>query len=224
MEEIHQYIDKIIPLLNPDNTGAAAHLAAFDRAFGADLKGNWDLLRGYTKSALTSPVPTLADLPQAVRDRFISPEGTYLLRVFPSQDIWNFGPLKLFVKGLWSVDPNAVGDPVLLYVFTQGFRNSVLFASAVAVLAIAVMLLLLFRGLKMALLAFIPLVVGTGLTLILMWLLDISFNQANVLFLPLILGEGIEFGIIILTRWRLEESAGPLLCRPAPPKGWLWRH
>ena len=66
----------------------------------------------------------MADLPQAVRQRFISEQGTFLIRVFPSQDIWNFDPLKLFVKSLWSVDPNAVGDPVLLYVFTLGFRNA----------------------------------------------------------------------------------------------------
>jgi hopanoid biosynthesis associated RND transporter like protein HpnN len=220
LEEIHLYINKIVPLLNPEqNTRAAARLADFNRAFGRDLKDNWDLLRGYAKAALTSPAPTLANLPQAVRDRFISPNGTYLLRVFPSQDIWNFGPLKLFVKGLWGVDPNAVGDPVLLYVFTQGFRNSILFASAIAVVAIALMMIVLFRSLKTALLAFIPLVVGTGLTLMLMWLLDISFNQANVLFLPLILGEGIEFGIIILTRWRQEESARAITLPASTAKG-----
>ena len=43
-----------------------------------------------------------------------------------------------------------------------------------------------------------------------MWALNLPFNQANVLFLPLILGEGVEFGIIILTRWQLEELAWAL--------------
>ena len=145
--------------------------------------------------------------------------GTFLLRVFPSQDIWNFDPLKLFVKSLWGVDPNAVGDPVLLYVFTLGFRNACLKAAGVALLAIAAMLLVLFRSWKMTLLAFLPLIVGTGLTLNLMWLLGISFNQANVLFVPLILGEGIEFGIIILMRWRLEESARSITLPASTAKG-----
>ena len=154
-----------------------------------------------------------------MRQRFISPQGTFLIRVFPSQDIWNFGPLKLFVKGLWSVDPNAVGDPVLLYVFTQGFRNACLKAAGLAMLAIAAMLLVLFRSWKMTLLAFLPLIVGTGITLNLMWLLGISFNQANVLFVPLILGEGIEFGIIILVRWRLEESARAITLPASTAKG-----
>ena len=159
------------------------------------------------ESGLTAPPPTIVGLPQSVRERFVSPDGMYLIRVFPSEDTWNFGPLKQFVKSLWSVDPSAVGDPALLYTFTLGFRNSILWAAGMALLAIAAMLVILFRSLKMALLALIPLVVGTGLTVNLMWLLNLPFNQANVLFVPLVLGEGIEFGIIILARWRLEELA-----------------
>ncbi len=171
------------------------------------------------ESGLTAPPPTIADLPQSVRERFVSPDGMYLIRVFPSEDTWNFGPLKLFVKSLWSVDPSAVGDPVLLYTFTLGFRNSILWAAGMALLAIAAMLVILFRSLKMAMLALIPLVVGTGLTINLMWLLNLPFNQANVLFVPLVLGEGIEFGIIILARWRLEESARAITLPASTAKG-----
>ncbi|MGP8049632.1 MAG: MMPL family transporter [Desulfobaccales bacterium] len=218
--EAHELIDKIVPLLNTDlNPQAAARLASFNNGFSADLKKKWNLLRGYAKSALDSAPPTLANLPRSVRERFISPQGAYLLQVFPSQDIWNFEPLKIFVKGLWSVDPDVVGDPVLLYVFTRDFRNSILFATGIAVLAIAVMLMIFYRSLILALLAFIPLMVGTALTLILMRGLHLSFNQANVLFLPLILGEGVEFGIIILTRWQLEESARAITLPASTAKG-----
>ena len=161
---------------------------------------------------------TLADLPQAVRERFVH-GGTYLIQAFPSQDIWDFPPLKKFVESLWQVDPNAVGDPVLLFVFTQGFRNSILWAAGVAVLGIAVLLGIFYRSVTMAMLALIPLWVGTGLTLILMWLIDLPFNQANVLFLPLILGEGVEFGIIILTRWQLEPTARAITLPASTAKG-----
>ncbi len=220
LAETHELIDKISPMLNADlNPQAAARLAGCNHEFGVDLKDKWDLLRGYAKSALNSAPPTQANLPRSVRERFISPQGAYLLQVFPSQDIWNYDPLKLFVKSLWGVDPNVVGDPVLLYVFTRDFRNSVLFATGIAMLAIAAVLVIFYRSLILALLAFIPLVVGTGLTLILMWALNLSFNQANVLFLPLILGEGIEFGIIILTRWQLEESARAIALPASTAKG-----
>jgi hopanoid biosynthesis associated RND transporter like protein HpnN len=219
IEETHRLINQIIPLLQTNEAQAAQRLNEYGRHFFSDLRDTWDQFRGYVQTGLTAPPPTLADLPTSVRERFISPQGTYLIRVFPSEDTWNFGPLKKFVKSLWSVDPNAVGDPVLLYNFTLGFRNSILWAAGLAVFAIAVMLGLLFRSLKMALLALLPLVVGTGLTVNLMWLLDLPFNQANVLFVPLILGEGVEFGIIILARWRLEATARAITLPASTAKG-----
>lgn len=220
LQETRGLINRVMPLLNPGHDPqVTARLAAFGRDFFADLHEKWGLIRDYARTAVSAAPPSLADVPPPVRQRFVSPQGDFLLRVFPSQDIWNFDPLKLFVKSLWSVDPNAVGDPVLLYVFTQGFRNACLWAAAVALLAIMALLVIFFRSLTMAALALIPLVVGTGLTLNLMWLLGISFNQANVLFLPLILGEGIEFGIIILARWRLEESARAITLPASTAKG-----
>ena len=219
IEETHALINKVMPLLDPvKNPAAGARLADFERHFFADLHDQWGLLRGYEKSALTSPPMTLEDLPQPVRERFIG-DGTYLIRAFPSQDIWDFPPLKRFVKSLWQVDPNAVGDPVLLYIFTLGFRNSILWAAGIAVFAIAVLLAGFYRSLTMAMLALIPLWVGTGLTLILMWLISLPFNQANVLFLPLILGEGVEFGIIILTRWQQEDTARAITLPASTAKG-----
>jgi hopanoid biosynthesis associated RND transporter like protein HpnN len=219
IEETHRLINKVIPLLDPKkNPQAVSRLRTFERRFFADLHDKWEMLRGYEKSALTSPPMTPADLPHAVRERYIY-HGTYLIQAFPEHDIWNFGPLKRFVDSLWKVDPNAVGDPVLLYVFTLGFRNSVLWATGIAVAIIAVMLALFYRSIKMAMLALIPLWVGASLTLFLMLLTNLPFNQANVLFLPLILGEGIEFGIIILTRWQMEKQARDITLPASTAKG-----
>jgi len=219
IEETHALINKIIPLLDPrQNPQVMVRLSDFEWHFFADLHDKWNLLRNYEKSALESPPMTLQDLPPQVRERFIG-DGGYLIRAFPAQDIWDFPPLKRFVKSLWSVDPNAVGDPVLLYVFTLGFRNSILWAAGIAVLAIAMLLAVFYRSFAMAMLALIPLWVGTGLTMIMMWLIGLTFNQANVLFLPLILGEGIEFGIIILTRWQHESTARAITLPASTAKG-----
>jgi hypothetical protein len=114
-----------------------------------------------------------------------------------------------------------VGDPVLLYFFTRAFRNACLWAAGIGLVVISLMLWGVFRSLKLTLLALIPLFVGTGWTLNLMWLLGVPFNQANVLFLPLILGEGIEFGIIILVRWQMEESARVITLPSSTAKGVL---
>jgi len=216
LKESHLLLGQIMPLLDQGrHPEAPGRLTAFEKAFAADLQDKWGLIRANVVSA----PPTLKDLPQAVRQRFISPQETYLIRVFPSQDIWNFEPLSRFVKDLWSIDPNAVGDPILLYAFTSAFHQACLWAAGVALAAVTLMLLLLFRSLKLTLLTLVPLFVGTGLTLNLMWLLNLPFNQANVLFLPLILGEGIEFGIIILVRWQLEESTRHITLPASTAKG-----
>jgi hypothetical protein len=216
LDEANRLLGEIIPLLHPaDPDQAGAQLLAFQQRFFADFRDKWDLL----VSNIGAPTPTIADLPQAVRDRFASPQGNYLIRIFPAIDIWDPQPLGRFVRDLQSVDENVVGDPILLYVFNHAFKNACLWAAGVALLAITCLLWFLLRSLGLTLLALLPLIVGTAITLCLMWLLNIPFNQANVLFLPLILGEGIEYGIIILVRWKMEVSARAITLPASTAKG-----
>jgi hypothetical protein len=207
-------------LLNSESyPQAAARLAGFEKKFISDLQDQWRLLRANVDSAFSPP--RLEDLPQNVHQRFISPEGHALIRIFPSQDIWNPGPLGEFVRDLRSINPDVIGDPVLLYTFTLAFRNACLWAAGVSLLGIALMVVFLLRSLRLTILALIPLIVGTSLTLSLMWLLEVPFNQANVLFLPLILGEAVEYGIIILVRWQQEKSARVITLPEGTAKGVL---
>ncbi len=215
VQEAVDLLGRLLSVLENPGSAVAARLTQFEGKFSADLKEKWDLL----KANIFSKVPVIEDLPETVRERFSSPQGSYLIRVFPAQDIWDMSTLAKFVADLRRVDPDVVGEPVLLYVFTSSFRNACLWAVGVGLLGITVMLVIFFRDLKLTLLALIPLLVGTGWTLNLMWLLDLSFNQANVLFLPLILGEGIEFGIIILARWKLEASARAITLPASTAKG-----
>ena len=216
--ETHHLINQILPLLDSQNSVISIMLTDFERHFFADLHDRWGLFQGYLKSALTSPDMTPENLPLTVRVRNMN-DGLYLIKAFPDQDIWDTAPLGKFVESIQAVDPQAVGDPVLLYFITSDFRNAILLASVIGILAIAVMLAFFYRSLVMTILALVPLWVGTCLTLFLMLLLGLPFNQANVLFLPLILGEGVEFGIIILTRWQLEGSAQAITLPVSTAKG-----
>lgn len=217
VKEAKELLARIISSLKSAQSQTKANLAVFEKKFIQDLSDKCDFLR----DCITAPLPRLTDLPPEVRDRFVSPQGTFLIRAFSSEDIWDPAPLGRFVKDLRRVDADAIGDPVLLYFFTRAFRNACLWAAGIGLLAITLMLWGVFRSLKLTLLALIPLFVGTGWTLNLMWLLGIPFNQANVLFLPLILGEGIEFGIIILVRWQMEESARVITLPASTAKGVL---
>ena len=217
VKEAVDLLNGIIPALKSGGPQTVAHLGDYEGKFFNDLRDKWDFFR----DGIQAPLPRLSDLPAEVRDRFISPQGTFLLRVFSSEDIWDPVPLGKFVEDLQRVDPDVTGDPVLLYFFTSAFRNACLWAAGIGLVVITIMLWAVFRSLKLTLLALLPLFVGTGWTLNLMWLLGIPFNQANVLFLPLILGEGIEFGIIILVRWQMEESARVITLPASTAKGVL---
>jgi hopanoid biosynthesis associated RND transporter like protein HpnN len=218
VREAEALLSRLLPRLDAGaHPETPARLARLEKEFHQDLKEKLDFL---TRGA-GAPPPRVEDLPEAVRGRFVSPQGTFLLRAFPAEDIWDPEPLGRFVQDLRRVDPTVVGDPVLLHVFTQAFRNACLWAAGVALVAITLMLWGVLGRLGLALLALIPLFVGTGLTLNLMWLLGLPFNQANILFVPLILGEGIEFGIIILVRWLREESARAITLPASTAKGVL---
>jgi hypothetical protein len=217
VKEAQGLVADIIPLLTSGRPEMKARLAAFEERFFQDLRDKWNFLR----DNIAAPLPRLTDLPPEVRDRFVSAQGTFLMRVFSSEDIWDPAPLGKFVNDLRRVDPDVTGDPVLLLVFTHAFRNACLWAAGLGLALITLMLWVVFRSLKLTMLALLPLFVGTGWTLNLMWLLDISFNQANVLFLPLILGEGIAFGIIILVRWQVEEAARVITLPANTAKGVL---
>ncbi len=220
ISNINRSLLRLINLLNKEkNPEAAVRLAAFEQQFISDLREQWDLLRVNINESFDPP--TLEDLPEEVRKRFVSPQGNYLIRIFPSQDIWNPEPLGQFVSDLKRVNPNVVGDPILLYIFTLEFRNACLWAAGVSLLGISLLVLFVLRSLWLTILALIPLMVGTSLTLALMWLLKVPFNQANVLFLPLILGEAIEYGIIILVRWQQEKSARVITLPASTAKGVL---
>jgi hopanoid biosynthesis associated RND transporter like protein HpnN len=217
VKEAKELLARIIPALKSAGPQTRNNLAVFQNKFIQDLRDKWDFLR----EGIAAPLPRLTDLPPEVRDRFVSPQGGFLIRAFSSEDIWDPAPLGKFVQDLRRVDADVVGDPVLLYFFTRAFRNACLWAAGIGLVVITLMLWGVFRSLKLTLLALIPLFVGTGWTLNLMWFLGIPFNQANVLFLPLILGEGIEFGIIILVRWQMEESARVITLPASTAKGVL---
>ncbi|MCG6534677.1 MAG: MMPL family transporter [Syntrophales bacterium LBB04] len=67
-------------------------------------------------------------------------------------------------------------------------------------------LLFTFRSFKSTFLALLPLLAGTLWTLGLMYLFGVDLNLANSLFMPLVVGAGVEYGIIILHRWRQKEK------------------
>jgi len=150
----------------------------------------------------------IEDLPSQLLERYVGAGPSYLMKIYPKGDVWETEPLGKFVRDVQSVDADALGDAVTIYVFTQAFRSACIKAAVYAVIAIFFLLLVSTRSIKDTLLAVIPLAVGTTWTLGLMWVFGVNFNLANSLFLPLIVGAGVEYGIIVIVRWRASVLGG----------------
>ncbi len=188
---------QIIAELRTGNPEVLDRLKAYRGLFTRDLADQWQLLK---ETASVSPME-VKDLPRELRSKFLR-DDLYVIRVYPRESVWDEGALGRFVQDLQSVDRQAVGDPVSLYVFAQAFKKACIDASLYAVLAICALLLFLFRHVGYTLLAWIPLAVGMLWTVGIMGWWGTDFNLANSIFMPLVVGAGVEYGIIILQRWR----------------------
>lgn len=180
-----------------NSPGSMDRLQEYRVRFLDDLLQKWDTLRKGTDATLMK----MDDLPETVRAWFYQ-DGTYLLRIFPRESVWEEHTLTRFVREIQSVDPQVVGDSVSLHVFASAFKLASVKASVYAVVAIFLLLILTFRDLRLTLLAFLPLALGIAWTVGIMGLADVQFNLANSIFMPLVVGAGVEYAVIILSRWK----------------------
>lgn len=176
---------------------AIERLYQYRKHFLNDLTRKWDTLR---KGITASPMK-VEDLPDTLRGWFFQ-QGTYLLRIFPSESVWDEHALTKFVQELQKVDPEVVGEPVSLHVFASAFKDACIKASVYAMIFIMIMLLIVFRDMRLTLLALIPLALGSMWTVGIMGFAGVQFNLANSIFVPLVVGAGVEYAVIILSRWR----------------------
>ncbi|MBF0508658.1 MAG: MMPL family transporter [Deltaproteobacteria bacterium] len=217
MDQVRDLIDHIRQRISaPERAKVESALQSFQTKFFNQLDGMLDVLR---RNAYASPMQP-SDLPPSIRHLFVGPDNLYLIRVFPALDIWQPEMLARFVKDLRTVDPDAVGDPVRLYQFTQAFRDAIIHASIYGGVIIFVLLWIIFRRLQDTVMAMIPFFVGTAWTGGLMYLFHVDLNLANAIFLPLVFGAGVEYGIIIVQRWRQEgREAGTAMLPVSTAKG-----
>ncbi len=154
-------------------------------------------LQGLALAADINPVGP-ADFPKSVAARYVSPQGKWLLQVFPKSQIWDMQPLEQFITEVRTVDPDATGTPLQTYEATKAIFNGYLTAGAYAAIATIIFLLLDFRSLTFSAFAISPLVLGVGLMLGIMSLLHLPLNPANLIVLPLIAGIGVDGGVHVV--------------------------
>jgi hopanoid biosynthesis associated RND transporter like protein HpnN len=186
-----------------DRVGPAdeGRLWAFDRRLAGDLAEDLHQL-----SDVSAPRPiVLDDLPSSLRERYVSPSGKWLLRVFAKDCLWDYGPLAHFTEQIRTVDAEATGKPFGTVEGLRAMKDGLIRAGIYAFIVIALVLLVDFKPLN-TLLALAPLVLGVLLTLGVMGLLGFPLNPANMIAFPLILGVGVDNGVHVLHDYLLRRD------------------
>ncbi len=127
-------------------------LSAYEQALHTALHAQLTAI-----AAMSDPAPvSAADLPAPFRERFISPQGDWLIKVYSTSPIWDEEPLAAFVRDVRTVDPEITGTPLQNFEAARQIRESYLQAAFFAAVFIFLAMLIdtvKSRPLRIALLA-----------------------------------------------------------------------
>jgi hopanoid biosynthesis associated RND transporter like protein HpnN len=176
-------------------------LQEFEQRLAGDLAEDLHRLR---EVATPKPIE-LADLPSALRDRYVGRSGKWLLRVFARQSLWEFPQLEKFTQEIHAVDPTATGKPFSTVEGLRAMKSGLQRAGVYAFFVIVAVLWLDFRSWKRTAVAVAPLVLAVLFSLGILGLFGVPLNPANMIAFPLILGVGVDNGVHILHDYLLRR-------------------
>lgn len=203
MQEVRRLIDQFLAWakrMGPKEVRRA--LGGFEGELLGDLRDKFDIL----KRNLDAGPMTIQDVPPELLERFVGRTGRYQVLIFPAENIWEPEQLARFVQEIRTVDPDAIGDPVLGFEHMRAMREAYKKAGLYSLVGLFLLVFLTFKEVQSSLLALIPLALGSLWTLGFMGAAEVKFNLANLIVLPLIGAPGIEGGIMVLSRYREERA------------------
>lgn len=196
---------------------AARRLQEYDRRLVGDLLEGLHRLREVAEPRSIG----LDDLPAALRERYVSPNGQWLLRVFARDCLWDFEPLERFVRQVAAVDAEATGKPFTTREGLAAMKEGFQWAAVYALGAIVLVLLLDFRSVRHTLMALAPLAIGVVLSLGVMGYCGVPLNPANMIAFPLILGVGVDNGVHVLHDYLTRRPGTPYTLSRSTGRGML---
>lgn len=165
------------------------------------LAGLNERLKAFT-SQRPQDVITIGHLPEALKDRWISPLGEQRLEIYPSENMNEEENLERFVRQVGFSLQEATGLPMIHEKAGQAVVQAFKEAFTYAFLIIGLLLIFILRSVKDMALVLFPLVLTSLFTGAATVIFEIPFNFANIIALPLLLGIGVDNGIHLVHRFR----------------------
>ncbi|MGF1474095.1 MAG: MMPL family transporter [Geminicoccaceae bacterium] len=201
----------------PESVTGAAALARLETGLVADLVG-W--IEGLTVALEAEPI-TLETLPPSLRDRWIGADGSSRVEVIAAEPLNGPEEMRLFADAVRSVVPVATGAPVILSEASHIVINAFIEATAIASVAIVLLLVLVYRTAVDVVFTLTPVLLAALMMFAAAAILGLSFNFANIIVLPLLMALGVSGGIQIVGRHRQfrqrrSETAQSLMASSTP--------
>ncbi|WP_139557351.1 sterol transporter cytoplasmic membrane protein BstA [Methylotetracoccus oryzae] len=206
LEKVRGQIGDLRERIDRDPGHARERTQGFYRALlQAGLTGTELVKQWRTAEPLT---PDL--LPPALRDRFFAADGTVAVYAFPKETVYDPAKLDRLITDVYGVSPDATGFPTTHQVFSRSVVESFARGTVLAVAVCLIWLILILRDVRGVVLAALPLVIGGGWMLGLMWLGGLRYNYANIIALPLVIALAVDYGVWFSHRWRDLKGHTPL--------------
>jgi hopanoid biosynthesis associated RND transporter like protein HpnN len=184
-----------LPAVSGERAAAQAELEA-------RLMGLLPVLLEDLRQALEAEEVSLHELPAAIRDQWLTPDGQARVLVRPAWQIDNNAELQAFAEAVLAEVPYATGTPIVVLEGGNAVVRAFVQASVLAMVLIVALLAVILRDLRDTLLVLAPIVLAALLTAASAVLLGLSINFANVIVLPLLLGLGVSGSIHVVMRQR----------------------
>jgi hopanoid biosynthesis associated RND transporter like protein HpnN len=197
--EFHRELQRFTETLAAsDDPGPA--LRALETSLIASLPEQLRILT----AALGAGHVTLEKLPDALLERMVTADGRARIQIFPRGGLEDQAEMAAFVADVRGVTPEVAGSAAEIVESGRAVVSALRQALLSAVVAIALVLLLLWRRVNDTALVLVPLGLAATLTVAAAVVFDIPFNFADVIVLPLLLGIGVDSGIHLVHRARVS--------------------
>ena len=186
--------DALNKLLTKDDAQVMAMNDAVTRFLPAELTR--------LNESLNAKTITQATLPPEIARNWFLPDGRVRVEALPTAAAQHTKGLREFAGAVVSVAPNAGGPAISTIATAQTILDSFREAAFLAALAIAVILFIVFRNFRDALLVLSTLTLSALLTALFAKIYGLQINYANIIALPLLLGVGVSFNVYFVMNFR----------------------
>lgn len=188
-------------------------LIAFQDHVRHDLTGTLDILR-----LQEAKPPVLEDMPEELKLRYLSRDGSLRQNVQPVKNIWQRENLEEFLTQIQVVETKVMGHPVIQDAVLTAFHRTLARTPWFTLFGVLLVFTVYLRQPKAVMLSLLPASLAVAMIFATLGFLRMDFNVVSFVGLPISVGLGAVYGVHSLHRMRelgdervLTTSTGPAL-------------